>query len=83
MKSIDLKQLKRDLKIDIYNLQEEWANQPNRFMDYASKAAKFRELRDELKRKISKKILKKKGEMSEAALNRLVDRHPKILKLRY
>lgn len=80
---INLKQLEKDLQINEYNLQEEWSKQPNLFMDYASKASKYRELRDNLKRKLSKKILKEKGEMSEAALNRLVDREPKILKLRY
>ena len=80
---IDLKQLKKDLSIDEFNLQEEWSKQPNLFMDYASKAAKYRLKRDNLKRKLSKKILNKKGEMSEAALTRLVDKEPEVLELRY
>lgn len=83
MKKINLKQLEKDLKIDEYNLQEEWTNQPNLFMDYASQSAKWREARDKAKRKLSKKVLKQKGDMSESALNRIVDRNPKILKLRY
>lgn len=83
MKPIDLKQLDKDLEVDEFNLQKEWQRQPQLFMDYAAESAKYRKARDNAKRKLSKKILKKKGEMSEAALNRMVDRDPEILELRY
>jgi hypothetical protein len=77
------KEIQKDLKINIYNLKEEWARQPTLFMDYASKAAKYRDKRDNLKRKIAHKVLKEKGEMSESALNRIVDKNKEVLKLRY
>jgi hypothetical protein len=82
--ALNQKQLNRDLKIDEYNLQNEWTKQPTLFMDYAVHASNYRLKRDDAKRKLSNKILKEKeGEkFSEAALNRLVDRDPEILELR-
>ncbi len=84
MSKLDMSQLEKDLAIDEYDLQSEWTKQPILFMQYASKASKYRLKRDDAKRKLSKKILKEKeGEkLSEAALNRMVDRDPEILELR-
>lgn len=79
---INPEQLETDLRIDEYNLQEEWARQTNMFMDYASKAAKIKRVRDLLKRKLVRKFLK--GEkMSDAALGRKIDGHPDVIELQY
>lgn len=83
MKSIDHKQLRADLKIDEYNLQNEWLNQSNLFMSYASKAAKSRQIRDILKKELAKKFLKKKGKLSEAALTRMIEAHPDVIDAQY
>ncbi len=77
---IDEKELKRDLKVDCFNLKEEWETQPNLYSKWGIRLSRATEKLSLLKRKLAKRIISK-GSISDAALTRKIDINKEVISL--
>jgi len=77
------KELQVEIKVDTYNLQEEWARQPVLFLKYSLKMSKLIHQKDLLRSELASKVIKKGEKISEAALNREVDGNEELIDLQY